>query len=81
MTGKKKIEELEVSEETPEEVVEEPEEEKVKSLKIASVYKGTSLVREYSLEVHGKGYKALAEEFVEKNNKPELKIRYEVRLK
>ena len=72
----------------PKKVVEEPKEEPkvepeevtpevvepVKTGKKAIIYKGGSVVREYSLEVHGKAYKDLAEEFAEKKG-------YEVRLK
>jgi len=62
----------------PKKVVKEPKEEpKVESVetdKKAVIYKGGSVVREYTPEIHGKGYKALATEFAEKKG-------YEVRLK
>ena len=72
----------------PKKVVEEPKEEpKVEPEKVtpevvepvetgkkAVIYKGGSVVREYTPEIHGKGYKALATEFAEKKG-------YEVRLK
>ena len=64
----------------PKKVVEEPKEEpKVEpeeeaAGKKAVIYKGDSVVREYTPEIHGKGYKALAAEFAEKKG-------YEVRLK
>ena len=59
-------------------VVEEPKEvvaeEPVETGKKAVIYKGGSVVREYTPEIHGKGYKALAAEFAAKKG-------YEVRLK
>jgi len=67
----------------PKKVVKEPKEEPkvepeevtpVETGKKAVIYKGGSVVREYTPEIHGKGYKALATEFAEKKG-------YEVRLK
>jgi len=58
----------------PKKVVEEPKEgvtpevaeEPVETGKKAVIYKGGSVVREYTPEIHGKGYKALATQFAEK---------------
>jgi len=72
---KKIVEEMSVPGPEPVTVVLEEEEEP--KGKKAIVYKGLSLVREYTPELHGKGYKALAEEFAGKNSAKG----YEVRLK
>jgi len=53
-----------------EEPIEEPEE----TGKKAVIYKAGSIVREYTPELHGKGYKALAAQFAAKKG-------YEVRMK
>lgn len=66
--GRKKVEEPKEGVNPTPEVV--PEEKGKKAV----IYSNGSVVRAYTPELHGKGYKALAEEFAAKKG-------YEVRLK
>ena len=51
------------------EEVEEPREEVESSYNTAVVYRGKSEVRKYTLEIHGEGFKTLAENFIIKKGK------------